>query len=366
MNGADAKDAALDLATQIDAAMQARFLQDQRDATPEEREHEGQLGQRLLQALEQVEPGALNGRYEEMLDTAEHVIARAEGRPRGLKKPRAPLTDLGNAECFARDHAHGLRYVPGVGWLGWDGRRWLRDEDGASERAAKVTARSRRREGDELEADEAQKVYKWATASEAAPRLRNMVSLAESEESLIARVELLDGGAMAFNAQNGTVDLRAGELRFHRREDMHTKMAPVAFDPEARCPTFDRFLAEVVPDEEVRSYLQRAVGFVIDGAKALSRSQTLRSLWHHHRGGQDPCSGCGKARPRTGPPARDPARGRRDRPAASVRAWRSVMMLDGLEIRRAIEDVFGEHALVQRCHRPARRCACARPLSPRG
>jgi len=262
---ADPKNRALELAAEIDAAIQARFTQGERDATPEEREHEGQLGQQLLQDLEQVEPAALNGRFEEMMEMAEHVIARAEGRPRGLKKPRAPLTDLGNAECFARDHAHGLRYVPGVGWLGWDGRRWLRDEDGASERAAKVTARSRRREGDELETDEAQKVYKWATASEAAPRLRNMVSLAESEESLIARVEQLDADPMLFNAQNGAVDLRTGELRSHRREDMHTKLAPVAFDPEARCPTFGRVLAEVVPDEEVRSYLQRAVGYSLTG-----------------------------------------------------------------------------------------------------
>ena len=264
MTAADTKGRALEIFGEIDAAVRQRFADDQ-DATPEERAHEGQLGQQLLQALEQVEPGALNGRYEEMLDTAEHVIARAEGRPRGLKKPRAPLTDLGNAECFARDHVHGLRFVPGVGWLGWDGRRWPRDEDGASMRAAKVTARSRRREGDELEADEAQKVYKWATASEAAPRLKNMVSLAESEEPLIARVEQLDVDPMLFNAQNGSVDLRTGELRSHRREDMHTKLAPVAFDPEARCPTFEQFLAEVVPDEEVRLYLQMAVGYSLTG-----------------------------------------------------------------------------------------------------
>ena len=262
---ADPKDRALGLAAEIDAAIQARFTQGERDATPEEREHEGQLGQQLLQDLEQVEPAALNGRFEEMMEMAEHVIARAEGRPRGLKKPRAPLTDLGNAECFARDHTHGLRYVPGVGWLGWDGRRWPRDEDGASMRAAKVTARSRRREGDELEAEEAQRVYKWATASEAAPRLRNMVSLAESEEPLIARVEDLDAGPMLFNAQNGTVDLHAGELRPHRREDMLTKLAPVEFDPDATCPRWDDFLAEVVPDEETRSYLQRAIGYSLTG-----------------------------------------------------------------------------------------------------
>lgn len=287
---ADPKDRALGLAAEIDAAIQARFTQGERDATPEEREHEGQLGQQLLQDLEQVEPAALNGRFEEMMEMAEHVIARAEGRPRGLKKPRAPLTDLGNAECFARDHTHGLRYVPGVGWLTWDGRRWPRDEDGASMRAAKVTARSRRREGDELEADEAQKVYKWATASEAAARLRNMVSLAESEEPLIARVEELDADAFLFTLLNGALDLRTGELRPHRRGDMSSKLAAVDYDPDAKCPIWDRFLAEVVPDEQVRAYLQRAVGysmtadtreqclFILEGGGANGKSVFLETV----------------------------------------------------------------------------------------
>ncbi len=42
-----------------------------------------------------------------------------------------PLTDQGNAERLAIAHGHELRYVPGLGWHAWDGRRFKRDTDGA-------------------------------------------------------------------------------------------------------------------------------------------------------------------------------------------------------------------------------------------
>jgi hypothetical protein len=38
------------------------------------------------------------------------------------------------------------------------------------------------------------------------------------------------------NCNNGALDLRTGELRAHRREDLLTKLAPVAFDRAAIAP----------------------------------------------------------------------------------------------------------------------------------
>jgi len=35
-----------------------------------------------------------------------------------------PLTDLGNAQRFIKRFGSRFRYVPEVGWLAWDGRRW--------------------------------------------------------------------------------------------------------------------------------------------------------------------------------------------------------------------------------------------------
>lgn len=44
------------------------------------------------------------------------------------------------------------------------------------------------------------------------------------------------------NLANGTLDLRTGQLRKPRREDLITKLAPGRYDPDATCPEFDAFL----------------------------------------------------------------------------------------------------------------------------
>lgn len=54
------------------------------------------------------------------------------------------------------------------------------------------------------------------------------------------------------NCLNGTLEYSDGEwcLREHRRSDYLTSQVPVAFDPTATCPRFDRFLAEVFEGDE--------------------------------------------------------------------------------------------------------------------
>lgn len=61
-------------------------------------------------------------------------------------------------------------------------------------------------------------------------------------------------------ALNGTIDLRTGELRESRMEDMLTAQAPTIYNPDAECPIFERSLEQWQPDETVRAFLQIAVG----------------------------------------------------------------------------------------------------------
>lgn len=61
------------------------------------------------------------------------------------------------------------------------------------------------------------------------------------------------------------IDLRTGELRPGRSEDKITKHAPVTFDPDATCLTFEAFLARVQPDQELRAYLRRRAGCALTG-----------------------------------------------------------------------------------------------------
>jgi putative DNA primase/helicase len=65
--------------------------------------------------------------------------------------------------------------------------------------------------------------------------------------------------------KNGVLDLRTGELREARREDLLTKQCAVEFDASARCPEWEKFLARILPDPAVRGFVQRALGYALTG-----------------------------------------------------------------------------------------------------
>ncbi|MGH8585169.1 MAG: hypothetical protein ACREWE_02925 [Gammaproteobacteria bacterium] len=47
------------------------------------------------------------------------------------------------------------------------------------------------------------------------------------------------------NVLNGTIDLQTGKLRPHAREDYITRCLDVDYDPDAKCPTWERFMRTV-------------------------------------------------------------------------------------------------------------------------
>ncbi|NOS82769.1 MAG: hypothetical protein HOP32_14425 [Nitrospira sp.] len=178
------------------------------------------------------------------------------------------LTDVGNGELFARQHKETVRYCYGLKhWFVWDEQRWKPDDGGRVMALAKQTARG----FDALvsqEPDEATRklLRKWATESERRHRLEAALFLAQSEPGIAIEATHLDADPLLLNVQNGTVDLRTGELRPAQREDFITKMVPVHYQPEAVCPEFERLLDrlfEHVP--AVREYLQRIFGYSLTG-----------------------------------------------------------------------------------------------------
>lgn len=178
-----------------------------------------------------------------------------------------PLTDLGNAERFVAQHGEIARYsVPWSKWLIWDGTRWELDGKLRVMQLAKQTARSILDEAiDETDKEQRTKILKHAFATEGERRLAAMVTLARS--FLPVTPETLDAQPWLLNTDSGTVDLKTGELRPHDRGDLLTKIAPVTYDPDARCPRFLAFLDRIMEGKtDAITFLQRAIGYSLTGS----------------------------------------------------------------------------------------------------
>lgn len=177
-----------------------------------------------------------------------------------------PRTDIGNAERLVALNGADIRHCElWRSWMVWDGRRWLRDQDGEIMRRAKHTVRRIMLEGANEPVDKLRAaIGKWAVSSESQARQNAMVALAKSQVPVTP--DDFDTDPMALNVQNGTVDLRDGSLRRHERSRMLTKLAPVEYHPDAEAPIWQAFLSRVLGgDDELIDFLQRAVGYSLTG-----------------------------------------------------------------------------------------------------
>lgn len=179
-----------------------------------------------------------------------------------------PRTDYGNAERLVARHGRNVRYCyPWSKWLNWDGRRWEIDAKGAIHRAAKDTARKMFREASTIDDKEARKAHiGWGFTSESRSRIESMLALSMSEEGIPISPDEMDSDPWLFNCQNGTLDLKTGKLRGHRRGDCITQLCPIDFDPSARCPNWDQTLdLFFARDAELIDYWDRLTGYALVG-----------------------------------------------------------------------------------------------------
>ena len=221
--------------------------------------------------------------------SAVSATARDNDTGRGVFK----LSDYGNAERLVERHGADLRYCHQLKkWLVWGGDRWREDATAEIMRRAKGTVRGMYAEAAGIyDQNERGAFVKFVMRSEAEPRIAAMISLAASEVGIPVLLEELDADPFLFNCANGTLDLRTGRLREHRREDLITKVSPVMFDTEARSEVWERFLLDATGgDVELEKFLQRAVGcsltgdtreevlFFVHGPQAAGKSTFIETI----------------------------------------------------------------------------------------
>lgn len=186
-------------------------------------------------------------------------------------------TETGVGELLGRLYSGKFRAVPEQKlWRVYEKGLWVRDQERKVEHAAKrVTkllldqARQMVQDATENEDDAQLKiangVYRKAESFRSDRGAKACVSRFGAEAGITVPFEAFDRDVNLLRFENGTLDLRTLELREHRPEDMITLDIPYAYDPQAKAPMFDKFLAESLPDSDVRWYMQRAAGYTVTG-----------------------------------------------------------------------------------------------------
>ncbi|WP_339951183.1 phage/plasmid primase, P4 family [uncultured Albimonas sp.] len=223
-------------------------------------------------------------------------------------------SDRANAFRLAARFSDHLLHQPGRGWAVWDGRRF--DFAKGWERALRTCMRLSDLIEEEAVAirlheatDQEAEARMWITRDGVRPRqMTHARSLVQKERAadhrdhaercgntgrIKAAMELLkallqvdasgfDARPSLLNCTNGTLDLEAlaagrrgheandgsqprTPLRSHDAGDRLTKVARAAWDPTADGEAWARFLSDVMPDPEMRAFLQRALGLAVFG-----------------------------------------------------------------------------------------------------
>lgn len=210
------------------------------------------------------------------------IVGGLEPTPLDFELCKLPENDLANAKrLVARNEGHAWwtkEWGPGA----WDGRRFdFVGGEAAVGRMAQATAERllthevpafyRSQQG----ADETNKDFQkragrfYGFALQAGNNGRTEAMLKQAERRGTRPLADFDADPDKVAVANGTLVLdRSDKPKFtpgHDPADLITVCGLAAYDPKARCPTFDAFLAKVQPDEEVRAFLARIIGYCMTG-----------------------------------------------------------------------------------------------------
>lgn len=183
-------------------------------------------------------------------------------------RPMETMTEAGNSLRFARLFRGHALYVPEINrWLMWNGSVFAPDTLNQTLALTAFVAADIR---DQVlaETDDAQRRMgeQWAMRTESMSVRHATRAGAALLPGMSVKVTDLDMDRMILAVENGTIDLRTGQLRESRASDLCTKRAAVAFDPDANCPRWLEHVKLVTGgNPELTAYLQRAAGYSLTG-----------------------------------------------------------------------------------------------------
>jgi putative DNA primase/helicase len=197
--------------------------------------------------------------------------------PQDFVDPLTDLNDYSNAERLAKSIAETgrTRFVPGRGFLEWNGYRYAEAGDRILREAAEQARQLFTLAANYADEKARIAVFKHANTSLRSDRLQAAVKLASSLAGVKMDAKYCDSQPHYLGVRNGIVDLRNSRFAtdFERSPegapfsgDFITLQAGTDFNLDAQCPLWWRFLEDVFDgDENLIDYVQRAVGYALSG-----------------------------------------------------------------------------------------------------
>ena len=220
--------------------------------------------------------------------------AAALGRLRAMQpwqNERYSNSDIGNGFLFADFHKDTARFVSERKcWFIYDGSVWradvgnLKAMEKCKELATLLFLLTAEIKDTTLRDVCIKRASRWHNRGVRETILKDAASV------YCLRMEDFDRDHYLFNCLNGTLNLRTGEFREHRPEDLLTMMSGVNYDKEARCPRWERFMTEIMvtgpakpeqvtlaeveaqqkesrpfASDQKKRYLQKAFGYALTG-----------------------------------------------------------------------------------------------------
>jgi putative DNA primase/helicase len=203
-----------------------------------------------------------------------------DGRAEVVESPvpgNLDLTDTGSGRRMKSVYGNRFRRCPKEkAWYEWTGEVWKRDEHLAIWRAAVHCAElAVKQAGKELEEAEtggvkeeiasAKRTYASAQALKNKGKIEAAMDMFASEPGMQVMPEDFDADRSLLNLPNGTLDLVSGHVIPHDPANMLTLTMGASHDKDAEAPRFRQFMEEVFPNDNVRAYMQRCMGYSLLG-----------------------------------------------------------------------------------------------------
>lgn len=221
-----------------------------------------------------------------------HEPKRAEPNPPEIKwdegefldenpnpSPKSYLcNDSGNADRLVDAHGPDLMWCEErKSFAVWTGINWNLDKSIHALKLARGVLLAAYADAGRIKDEAARKAF-FAFIGRSLSRngIANMVEVSKLTLRSIGAADF-DTNEYLLNFRNGTLDLRSGSLRPHRREDLISKCIPYEFDENAECPTFMKFLSRIMGEvpgamaadrlrsERLQKYLQVLLGCGLTG-----------------------------------------------------------------------------------------------------